>query len=129
MESHEFEITPGPWSTKIILSENVSHFIFTIRDSHGNRVESGLADDLTIDVEGTQYPVRSKSAIREDMQEIFGYSAIPDDLDAQGGQDAGVIQLSMPTAVKEIYLHAKWPETIGPNGKLEILARGGGNQQ
>lgn len=129
METQEFQISPGVWGAKITFSEDVSNFIFTIRDTNGNRVESGLTDDLTLDVDGTQYPVLSKSAIREDMQEIFGYSAIPDDLDVREGQDAGVIQLSIPVPVKEIYLHSKWPETVGQKGTLEILASGGGHHK
>ena len=122
----ESEITPGPWGAKVTFSENVSHFIFVIRDSDGNRVESGLPDDLAVDVEGTSYPVRPTSAIREDMQELSGsrYSASLDDLESPGGQDAGVIQLSIPTAAKKIYLHATWPEAIGGTSKLTIMASG-----
>lgn len=124
MESQEFEITPGPWGRKITFHLSVNRFIVTIRDTNGNRVESGLADDLAIGTEGTCYPVRSISTIRDDIQNFFGYSASLDDLDAAGEQDTGVIQCSISTAVKEIYFHATWPEAIGDNGKLAILASG-----
>ncbi len=117
VESQKFEITPGPWCAKITFSSTLSRFIFTIRDTNGNRVESGLPDDLAIDVEGARYPVFAKSAIRENMQNFFGYSASLDDLHAPGGQDSGVIQCSIPTAVKEIYI--SMPGRRKPSEKME----------
>lgn len=118
-----FPIASGLWRQQVTFEFPIRQLIFVVKDGAGIRVENGLSQDLTIDVNGTSYAVRSISELRRDTQETYDYSASPNDLEKPGGQDTGVLVIRIDISPgSEIHLHATWPEALGPRGTLEILA-------
>lgn len=121
-EPKPFSITPGAWSTPLTYDFPVRRLILTVRNERGDRVESGLPDDLAVDIGGTSYPVRSRGELRGHMEDVFGYTSDPDALDNPGAQDSGVLVVTIPIpAGQTAHLHATWPDAVG-HGTLDIMA-------
>jgi hypothetical protein len=118
--TYTFPVKPGPWRAEAKFPFPIKTvFSIALRDSAGNRVESGLPDDLVIHVEGSSYPVQAASKIRSDVR----YPGRRDDPDAPGGQEAGTIFAGVKIpAGSEIHFHATWPETLEPGVSLTIIA-------
>ena len=103
----------------------IRQLVVEVRDSEGERVESGLPDDFMIDAPLASPPVRTVSETRLAMEKVFGYSASLEDLDVPGGQDVGILVYGISNpAGAEIHLNATWPGDVGLNGKLTIMATG-----
>lgn len=125
MQIREFEIESGVWRESMTFSFPIRQLIVEVRDSEGDRVESGLPSDFMIDAPLASPPVRTVSETRRAMEEVFGYSTSSEDLEAPGGQDVGVLVYGISNpAGAEIHLNATWPEALGPKGKLTIMADG-----
>lgn len=119
-----FPISPGPWSVTLAFDVSVQMLVMTARNEAGDRIESGLPDDLAIDIDGTSFPVRSREELRGHMEHVFGYASDPHALDTAGGQDTGVLVVAIPISVgQNAHLHATWSDEVG-HGTLEILPLG-----